>query len=220
MAAISVGNTVSYFVAVDRMSPALVTLVIYVYPALAVLFSRLLGWTQFRTLTAVAVASTIGGVVLTIGLPDGSIDGLAIGLCLVNGTCFACWLLLAQAALRRADALTCFAAATGAAQLVILVGSFLVSDPEFGTGTAVAASVLGAGIVSTVVAFMLQLHGIARLGGAATALVTTLEIITVVVLSAVLFDDPIGPTTVVGALLVLAGAALAPISVRPAAPPR
>jgi drug/metabolite transporter (DMT)-like permease len=213
MACISASNTVTYFIAVDRMSPALVTLVIYIYPAIATLGSWLLGWTRVTGLTVVALTATLGGVVLTIGWPGGAVDPLAVGLALFNGMSFACWLLLAQSALRRADALTCFAAATGCSQLLVLVGSFAVSDPDFGSGAAFAACLLGGGVVSTVIAFLLQLHGIARLGGAATALVTTLEVVTVVVLSAIFFDDPIGGGVLAGALLVVTGAALAPLSV-------
>jgi drug/metabolite transporter (DMT)-like permease len=217
MSCISASNTVTYFVAVDRMSPALVTLVIYIYPAIATLGSWLLGWTRVTALTLVALSATLGGVVLTIGWPGGSIDPVAVSLALFNGVSFACWLLLAQSALRRADAITCFAAATGSSQLVVLAGSFIVSDPVVGSGAAFVACLLGAGVVSTLVAFLLQLHGIARLGGAATALVTTLEVVTVVVLSAIVFDDPLGGGVVAGALLVVAGAALAPLSVREAA---
>jgi drug/metabolite transporter (DMT)-like permease len=95
------------------------------------------------------------------------------------------------------------------------VGSFVLASPELGSGSAIVACLLGAGVVSTVIAFLLQLHGIARLGGAATALVTSLEIVTVVVLSAIFFDDPVGGGILVGGLLVVTGAALAPLSVRP-----
>lgn len=215
MAAISVINTTTYFVAVDRMSPALVTLVVYIYPALAVVFSRLLGWTPITALTVVATASTLGGVVLTIGVPEGTIDGLATALALVNGVLFACWLLLAQAALRRADPLTVFAAATGAAQLVVLAGAFVVSDPDVARDAEGVVYLVATGLVSTIVAFMLQLHGLERLGGAATALVTSLEIVTVVGLSAVIFDEPVGVGLALGGLLVITGAVLAPVSTHP-----
>jgi drug/metabolite transporter (DMT)-like permease len=217
MACISVVNTITYFVAVDRMSPALVTLIIYIYPAIAVVGSRLLGWTRITALTAVAVAATIGGVALTVGLPDGAVDSLAALLCLVNGTLFAIWLLLAQAALRRVDPFTCFAASVGVAQAVLLVGSFVVASPSVGTDPAAIAAIAGAGLLSTVLAFLLQLGGIARIGGAATALVTTLEIVTVVAVSAAIFDDPLGAAVFAGSLLIVTGAILAPISTRPRA---
>jgi drug/metabolite transporter (DMT)-like permease len=215
MACISVANTISYFVAVDRMSPALVTLIVYIYPAIAVLGSRLLGWTRVTALTVLAVGATLGGVVLTIGLPEAAVDPLAVVLCLMNGTLFGCWLLLAQAALRHVDPFTCFAGSIGVAQCVLFVGCFVVSSPSIGSDPAAIAAIVAVGLVSTVFAFLLQLGGVARLGGAATALVTTLEIVTVVALSAMIFDDPLGPAVFVGSLLVVAGAILAPISTKP-----
>jgi drug/metabolite transporter (DMT)-like permease len=212
MTAISVVNTITYFVAIDRMSPALVVLIIYVYPALAVLGSRLLGWTRVTGLTVVAVVATVGGVVLTIGLPEGTVDPLAAVLALANGTLYACWLLFAQAALRRADALTCFIASNAVAQALILVGAVSIGDPVVATDAVGILSLVAVGTLSTTVAFLLQLGGISRLGGAATGLIMTLEIVTVVALSAALFDDPLGAVVVVGSVLIVAGAALAPLS--------
>jgi drug/metabolite transporter (DMT)-like permease len=218
MAALSTSNTITYFVSIERMSPALVTLFVYIYPALAVLGSRLLGWTTLTGLTLVATASTIGGVVLTIGLPEGSIDPLATVLSLVNGTFYACWLLLAQAALRTADALTCFAASNGLAQLVVLVGSYVVAAPVYSSDATGVFALVATGTLSTVLAFLLQLHGIARVGGAATALITSLEIVTVIAAAAAILGDPIGPGLAAGGLLVFTGAILAPLSIRRAGP--
>jgi drug/metabolite transporter (DMT)-like permease len=213
MAALSASNTITYFVSIERMSPALVTLFVYIYPALAVIGSRLLGWTPITGLAVVATASTIGGIVLTIGLPEGTIDPLATVFSLVNGTFYACWLLLAQAALRTVDALTCFAASNGLAQLVVLIGSYVVAAPEFSSDATGIFALVATGTLSTVLAFLLQLHGIARVGGAATALITSLEIVTVIAAAAAILGDPIGPGVVGGGLLVFIGAILAPLSI-------
>jgi drug/metabolite transporter (DMT)-like permease len=215
MTAISMANTITYYVAVDRMSPGLVTLVIYVYPALAVVGSALLGWTRITSLTALALTSTITGIVLTVGLPQDAVDPLATALALLNGTMFAVWLLLAQAALRTVDPVTVFATVGGISQLVLLVGTFLVAAPAFAVDAAGLAALVAGGTVCTVLAFVLQLHGVVRLGGAATALVASLEIVTAAGLSAVVLGDPVGVGLVIGGVLVVAGAVLAPVSVVP-----
>lgn len=215
MTAISIVNTITYYVAVDRMSPALVTLIVYVYPAIAVVGSWRLGWTRVTSLTLLALASTLAGVLVTVGVPDDSIDPLATALALLNGTLFAGWLLLAQVVLDRVDPVTLFAVVGGASQLVLLAGAFAVANPVFSTDAAGIAALAAAGPICTILAFMLQLHGVAQLGGAATALVTSLEIVTAAVLSVVILGDQFGPGLVIGGALVVTGAVLAPLSVRP-----
>jgi hypothetical protein len=73
----------------------------------------------------------------------------------------------------------------------------------------------GAGVISTVAAGTLQLVAVRRLGSAPTALITCLEIVVVVMASAALFAEPITIRLMAGALLVSAGAALAPSVLRP-----
>ena len=214
MVFLSILQTVTYFVAVDRMSPALVTLVIYIYPAITVIGSRLLGWTSLGGMAVLATALTMAGIVVTLGIPSGEIDALAVACAFVNGISFAVFLLLAQAALRRADPLTVYAAGGAPASAILLAGAFVFADPQFGSGTVAVVSILCAGLVSTVLATLLQLTGVRRLGSASTAVVTSLEIVTVVVASALVFDEPIGVGVALGSLLIIVGAVLAPRGVK------
>lgn len=214
MVFLSILQTVTYFVAVDRMSPALVTLVIYIYPAITVIGSRILGWTSLGGIAVLATALTMAGIVVTLGIPSGEIDALAVACAFVNGISFAVFLLLAQAALRRADPLTVYAAGGAPASAILLAGAFVFADPQFGSGTVAVVSILCAGLVSTVLATLLQLTGVRRLGSASTAVVTSLEIVTVVVASALVFDEPIGVGVALGSLLIIVGAVLAPRGVK------
>ena len=215
MALLSVLATVTYFVAVDRMSPALVTLVIYVYPVVTVVASRLLGWTSLGGLAVLATALTVAGVVVTLGVPDDPVDALAVALAVVNGIAYSGFLLLAQAALRKTDSLTAYAASGGPAAVALLVGSFVVADPEFGSGAVAIGSLVAAGLVSTILATLLQFTGVRRVGSASAAVVTSVEIVTVVVASALVFGDDVGVGLAVGGTLVIAGAVLAPRALRP-----
>ena len=215
MALLSVLATVTYFVAVDRMSPALVTLVIYVYPVVTVVASRLLGWTSLGGLAVLATALTVAGVVVTLGVPDDPVDALAVALAVVNGIAYSGFLLLAQAALRKTDSLTAYAASGGPAAVALLVGSFVIADPEFGSGAVAIGSLVAAGLVSTILATLLQFTGVRRVGSASAAVVTSVEIVTVVVASALVFGDDVGVGLALGGTLVIAGAVLAPRALRP-----
>lgn len=206
------GAAATYFAAIDRMSPALVTLIIYLYPALTIIGSRLLGWTALHLLTGVAILCTLTGVALTVGLPDGGIDPLAVALCVANAFIYSCYLLLAQSSLRRADPVTVYASAGGMASILLVAGSFALAEPHWPTDGPGIAGLVGVAVVSTLLASVIQLVGIRHVGSAQAALVTSLEVVTVVVASAVILDEPIGMAVALGSVLVIAGAGLAPLA--------
>jgi drug/metabolite transporter (DMT)-like permease len=126
------------------------------------------------------------------------------------------------------DALPAVAAAAGFGLLALcggVVGAFLLAGglavavrvglhDAFG-GVHATVAIAGAGVISTVAAGTLQLVAVRRLGSAPTALITCLEIVVVVMASAALFAEPITIRLMAGALLVSAGAALAPSVLRP-----
>jgi drug/metabolite transporter (DMT)-like permease len=214
MGLLMVSNAVTFFVAVSRMSPALVTLIIYAYPAIVAVGSRLLGWSVLNSFTALVVGLTSLGVGLTIGLPGGAADPLAVGLCVVNAFGYSSYLLLAQAALRRADPLTTYAVAAGVSSLFVLPGAFVfgeVTMPVDGTGI---ASIVALTVLSTLLPSVVQLFGIRRLGTAATALVNCLEIVTVVAASAAILGEPVRGAAIAGGVLVILGALAAPVAAR------
>ena len=211
MAMLMVSNGVTYFVAVSRASPATVTLVIYVYPALVVAGARLTGRTRVRLSGLAVMGLTLAGVALAVRA-DGGIDAVALALALANAFGYATYLLVCELALWRTDAVTAYALCGGLSGAVLLVGAVVSGGAHAAAGAAVAAllAIAAAGLVSTVAASMLQLTAIPRLGSAATAVVTCLEIATVIAPSAALFGDPLTARLVLGAVLVIAGACLAP----------
>ena len=211
MALLATANVTTYFVAVERMAPALVTLIVFAYPALALVGSRLLGWSVLDGLAGLVAATTILGVALTIGMPSGGVDPLAVALSLANAFGYATYLLLAQAALRHVEPLTCWVAAGGASSLLLLPGAFILGDVTAPSGPVGLGSLLAIGILSAGLPAVLQLRGIVRLGSATTALVACLEIVTVVVASVIVLDDPIRGGAIGGCVLVLAGAFAAPL---------
>jgi drug/metabolite transporter (DMT)-like permease len=214
MGGLTILNAVTYFTAVSRMSPALATLIIYAYPAIVAIGSRLLGWSVLNAFTALVVGLTIFGVALTIGLPGGAADPLAVALCVVNAFSYSSYLLLAQAALRRADPLTIFAAAAGVSSLLVLPGAFVLADVAFPTDGAGVASIVALTVLSTLLPMLVQLFGIRLLGTAATALVNCLEIVTVLLASALVLDQPMQGAAIAGSVLVVLGALSAPVAAR------
>ena len=202
-------NAATFYVAVTRMSPALVALIFYSYPALVVLGSHLLGWSRLDALIGVAVSATLLGVGLTIGLPESGVDTVGVVLAIANGAGYAVYILCAHSALRRVDAVTTIAFVVGLSSLLLLAGTFALgvsapsSDAETRSLLALAAVIL--------FPHVLLMGGIGRLGGAWASLVTCLEVVTTVVATALLLHQGLGMGAIVGGALIVVGGFAAPI---------
>lgn len=202
-------NVFTFVVAVSRMSPALVALIYYAYPVLVIAGAHLLGWGRFETFTGLAALTTLLGVALTIGLPHGSVDGLAVFLSLLNASGYAAYILFAEVAMRRATAAASFAFVAGVSSLLLLAGS-LGAGAHFPSGRTGVAS-LAALFVSLFFPHVLVLSGIGRIGGPWGSLVSCLEVVTTVAATAVILDLPLGAGAIAGGALILVGGVAAPI---------
>jgi drug/metabolite transporter (DMT)-like permease len=202
-------NVFTFVVAVHRMSPALVALIYYAYPVLVIAGAHLLGWSRFEALTGLAAVTTLLGVALTIGLPGGNIDPLAVFLSLLNAVGYAAYILFAEVALRCATPAASIGVVAGISSVLILAGSLSsgVNMPPNGRGLASLVALF----CSLFFPHVLVLSGIGRLGGPWASLVSCLEVVTTVVATAVVLNLSFSGGAIAGAVLILLGGVAAPI---------
>ncbi len=175
-------NVLTFALAVQRMSPALVALIFYAYPVLVIAGAHLLRRSRFETFTGLAALTTLLGVALTVGLPAGSVDPLAVFLSLLNALGYAAYILFAESAMRRATAAASIAFVGGLSSILLLAGSLSagVDLPASGVGLGSLAGLF----VSLFFPHVLVLSGIGRLGGSWGSLASCLEVVTTVVATA------------------------------------
>lgn len=209
----SVAGPLCYFAAIARMPPETVTMIVFLYPALTVLGARLFGRILLTRLAIGVTLMTMVGVALSIGAPVGNLDIVGIILSVSAAVIFATYFLAAERGLEGIDPLawlgiTTLAALTVQLPLTPLLGGFAMPD------TPGIFAVLAVAILGSLLPCLFQTAGLMRLGSAATTLVATLEIATVVIAGVFLLGSRPGPITIAGALLVLIGAASAPRAMR------
>jgi drug/metabolite transporter (DMT)-like permease len=217
MASLMVWNAVTYFTAISRMSPAAVTLIVYLYPTIVIAATWALVRMRPRGAGLLAAALSLSGVALVVGRPEGA-DAAGAVCAAGNAIGYAAYLVISERALQRSDPVTAYGVCGGVAGVILLAGGAGlaltgVADGSLG-GAHAAAAVAAAGVISTVAAGGLQLVAVQRLGSAPTALITCLEIVVVVLASAVVFEEPVTTSLLAGAVLVGIGAALAPSALR------
>jgi drug/metabolite transporter (DMT)-like permease len=199
------------FYGVDHLSASLYTVLIYTYPAMVAAGSALLGRPPTRTLW-IALALTIFGIALTVpSVFDGSADADGIGLAYTigNAVLYAIYILATARLMRpipgrRIDSVV---AATWSltGSLVFAFGTIAINGLQRPTDWGETFNLVGLAVISTVVAGMAFLLGLARLGPAPTALVATVEPVLTLVWAVLLLGESLQPVQVAGAALVLAG---------------
>ena len=217
MVAAAVANMVlnlAAFIAFERITIALTLLVFYLYPAGVALASTLWFGERLDRSRWVALAVSLGGMVLVMAGAEslGEVDPIGIGLAFVAGLAQVFYVLAARHGFAhvpgpQAAALTMSGAALLYVALMIALGSLGdLGRPLAGTDAivpVVLAGVIGAGIPT--LAFI---TGIRRLGPSQAAIIATLEPVVGVGLAAWLLAEQPAPIQLVGGALILGAAVL------------
>jgi drug/metabolite transporter (DMT)-like permease len=205
------------FVALDHLTAALYTVLIYSYPAMVAVGSALLG-RRPPSRVWVAIGITALGIALTVpevlrGRAEADVTGLVFTL--LNAAVYAAYVLgtghlvgdgrrRGEPQARPADGLVAAAwSVTGS--LLFALGVVAVTGLRMPADEGVVAGLLGLGVVSTVVAGGTLFVGLSRLPPATAAVIATLEPVLTLVWAVLLLDETLVGWQVAGALLVIAG---------------
>jgi drug/metabolite transporter (DMT)-like permease len=202
------GQAFCYFTAITLASVGLVSLLLYLYPALVALLARVVFCSPLSWPQVAAVAIALAGSALTIGRAgDGKPLGIALGLLaalvysvyILAGSRLPAGIspLAASAVITTAAAATCGAAAAAR-------GLRLPAHP------AGWAAVLGVAVLGTVLAILFFFEGMERVGPVRASVYSTVEPMVTLGLAAALLGEPVtlvralGGVLIVGAVLLLA----------------
>lgn len=202
------------FIAFERITIALTLLVFYLYPAGVALASVLWFGERLDRTRWIALAVSLGGMVLVMAGAGslGRIDPVGIGLAFVAALAQMFYVLAARHGFANVPGPQ--AAATtmaGAAALYVLLGLALGTAGALGSplaGSNAMAPVLLAGVIGAGVPTLAFITGIRRLGPSKAAIIATLEPVVGVGLAAWLLAEQPTPIQLVGGALILGAAAL------------
>lgn len=202
------------FIGVDKLPGDLYVIIIYTYPAMVAIGSRLLGKPASRQLWT-AVGITTLGIALTVpeifdGAQDAAVFGFA--LTILNAGLYAGYILYSERIVNdtkghhlAGDSFV--AAAWGMigsliVALVVAVGSGGISAPESGIAL---LCMFGLAIVSTVVSQTAFFLGVTKLGPAPAALVAASEPVMALSWLVLFLDETMQAVQLAGAALVIVG---------------
>lgn len=200
------GQAFCFFTAITMASVGLISLLLYLYPALV----AILGWAVLRHrlsgLQAGAVAIALAGSALTIGRAgDGSFLGILLGI--LAALSYSCYILVgsripASISPTAATAVITTAAAATYAGAAAARG---VQLPATASGW---WAVAGVAVVCTVMAVLFFFEGLERVGPVRASVYSTVEPVCTLALAAVLLGESITATRVLGGVLIVAAVLL------------
>jgi drug/metabolite transporter (DMT)-like permease len=194
-----------YFAALERLDAALLSLLVYTFPAMVTVAAIALGRERAsrRTFAALAVAST-GLVLVLAGAAAGALDALGTALGLAAAVVYSAYILSSEGIAARIGPLALGTLVCTGAATTLTLGGLVGGDLDPGGVSAAGYGWLaGIAVVSTVGAVGLFFAGLQRVGPTAASILSTLEPVVTVGLAFAVFGESLGPTQLAGGLLVL-----------------
>lgn len=197
-----VGQSLSFFSALVYAPASLVSLLLYLYPALVVLLSVTFLGERLTRVRAAALGLAVAGSALTIG-PVGSGRTLGIVLGVTAAVIYSGYITVGAAVTPRAGAIPASTVIMTSAAVVYGVLT-LVLRPVFPTGTQGVLAIVGVALIATVVAIVTFFAGLARIGPTEASTLSAFEPAVTVALAALLLGERIGALQLLGGALILA----------------
>ena len=195
------GQAFSYFTALTYASAGLVALLLYTYPAIVALLSRLVFKHPFTWMQITAVAIALAGTVFIIGKAgDGKPLGIFFGL--LAALIYSVYILMGSRFPKDVTPTASTAVITSSAAVtysaVVAVRGF--HPPATGQGW---MAVLAIAIVCTVLAILFFFEGLERVGPVRASVFSTIEPVFTVLLAAAVLGERITLTRVFGGALIV-----------------
>ena len=200
-----------YYLALQFIPVSIAVLIFYTYPAFVTVASAALGWERVSKLLVIALALAFSGLIMVI---DPVFDVGMVGLLLSLGSSLAytIYVMGSSRILRELSGeVTTFYilifAAVGVGAATIFTGGIQVTWDFDGWLWLILMS-----LISTSMAMVAFFKGMKLIGASKGSIISILEVITSVIIAAMLFQEILLSLQLVGAILILFAALLAALS--------
>jgi drug/metabolite transporter (DMT)-like permease len=203
---IFVGNTICYFGALQRIPASTASLIFYTYPVIVTLIAAALGIDRLTVRSVGAAFMAVSGCAIIAGAVAGSPRGIALAL--ATAFIYASYVLLGSRFAAGIPSETVSLHVTQACALIFVPWALLQGALVLPPVPAAWAIIAVICVFCTVVPIRAFLAGLARIGPARAAVVSSLEVLVTIALAAAFLRERIGPRQWVGGSLILGGVLL------------
>nr|WP_321974362.1 EamA family transporter [uncultured Tolumonas sp.] len=195
------GQAFSFFTALQYASAGLVALLLYTYPAIVAILSRLVFRHPLTRLQVVAVGIALAGSVLVIGK---AVDGQPLGIFFGLLAAFVYSVYILTGSRFPADvtptASTTIITSAAAVTYACVVALHGFHPPATAAGW---GAILAISVVCTVLAILFFFEGLDRIGPVKASITSTIEPVCTVILAAMLLGETVTPVRILGGALIV-----------------
>ena len=192
-----------YFLALEFMTPGMVAIVLYTYPAFVVVLAVLAIGERVGRRTVTALALALGGVALAIGADPAGASVVGVVVVLGASSSYATYITLSRQMLVSTPPLVLTAHVLPAAGVTFAAIGLATGSLTVPSSVSAWGIIVGIGTLATAVPVFAFFAGLERIGASRSGIVSTVEPPITVALGALLFGDPVTVVTVVGGALIL-----------------
>jgi DME family drug/metabolite transporter len=201
-----------YFYTVRESTIGTAAILLYSAPAFVVILAWLFLREPLNAAKAFALVLTVGGIFLVAGAYDPAnleVSPKVLITGLLSGLTYGLYAILGRPLSRHLGPAVILSYALAFGSALLILAAIPTLDTLAGLPAGSYALLLMLAVVHTTLAFALYTFGIRHLGAGRAAIVATIEPVVAGVLGVALLSEELTALKVLGALLVLAGAALA-----------
>ena len=191
--------------ALNYISVSTLTFLFYSYPAWVALIAAMRGTEPLTGRRVIALVLSIAGIAVMVGMPGaGGLDPIGVTLALVSAFLYALYIpMMGRFGASLSPAVTASYAAAGAAT-IFTIAAVVRGGPVF-TLAPIAWGMIGLlALVSTALAFLAFLRGLAVIGPVRTSIVSTVEPFWASLFASFALGQPLTPRALGGGVLIAA----------------
>jgi len=188
---------------------AMLTFLFYTYPAWVAVISAARGAERLTRSRATALALSLAGIALMVGIPGtGHLHPLGVVLALASALMYAAYIPLIDHLGRDLAPAVTSTYASGGAAAILLVVAFAQGGPGVHFTPLAWGAIATMAVVSTVLAFIAFLRGLAVIGPVRTAIMSTIEPFWTALLGGLVLGQALSPRTLTGGICIAAAVVL------------
>lgn len=201
-------HSTCYLTSVRYISPSLASLLLYTYPIIVVLLSRIFEREKLTRPVAMSIIISFAGVLLIVGTSYGRVDPRGVGLVLITSLVYATYILLVNRFIKTIPPLIASTFVSLFAGFGVFGLSLLTEKLNFTFSATVWLPIFGLIIFSTLLAILTFYQGIELLGPTRASIVSMTEPLFTTISAVILFQERLTLNQALGGASVIAGAVL------------
>jgi len=180
----------------------------YTYPAWVALLAAIRRTEKLTTVRVIALTLALAGVTIMVGAPTEKLNPIGVMLALASALLYSAYLPALEHVQEGVPAVVATIILIAGAAIAFIMAALLTGELFLPAGVAVWSSIFVLALVSTVIAFLTLIKGLAVLGPVRTAIVATVEPFFTATLGVLVLGNQLSTATLTGGILIAAAVLL------------